>query len=89
MTGNVQAVLLGVIASLCFVAALFFLRYWRSTRDRFFLYFVAAFLMEGTNRFVAGWTGGWSEDSPVQYLVRLVSYGLIVVAIIDKNRPPR
>lgn len=89
MNGPAQAVLLGAIASLCLVAAMFFLRYWRSTHDRFFLFLVAAFTMEGFNRFVAGWTGAWSEDSPTQYLVRLASYGLIVIAIIDKNRPRR
>jgi hypothetical protein len=89
VNGHAQAVLLGAIASLCFVAALFFLKYWRSTRDRFFLFLVAAFTMEGLNRFVAGWTGAWSEDSAAQYLVRLASYGLIVIAIIDKNRPGR
>lgn len=89
MSGHAQAVLLGAIASLCLVAAMYFVRYWHSTRDRFFLFLVAAFTMEGLNRFLAGWAGAWSEDSPPQYLVRLASYGLIVIAIIDKNRPRR
>lgn len=82
-------VLLGCIAALCFVAGLLFLRYWQSSRDRFFLFFMAAFWLEGINRFLVGVTLSWSEDEPAQYLVRLVSYALILVAIVDKNRTRR
>lgn len=83
-------VLLGGIAVGSFVAGLFFLRYWRSTRDRFFLFFMLAFWIEALNRFDMAITQSWNEDdSPVHYLVRLVSYGLILVAIWDKNRPGR
>ena len=34
---NVNAVMLGAIAMASLVAALFFLRFWKNTRDRFFL----------------------------------------------------
>ena len=82
--------LLGGIAIASFVAGLFFLRYWRSTRDRFFLFFTLAFWIEAANRFDMALTDSWNEgDSPVHYLVRLVTYGLILVAIWDKNRPGR
>lgn len=80
--------LLGAIAALSFVAGLFFLRYWRSTRDRFFLFFVLAFWIEAANRVAMALAGTWNEDeSPLHYLVRLVSYLLILLAIWDKNRP--
>jgi hypothetical protein len=80
--------LLGAIAALSFVAGLFFLRYWRSTRDRFFLFFMLAFWIEAANRAAMALAGNWSEDeSPLHYLVRLASYLLILVAIWDKNRP--
>lgn len=85
----VNPLLLGAIAALCFVAGLFFLRYWRSTRDRFFLFLMSAFWIEGVNRLHIGWTGSWSEDGPTHYIVRLLAYGLIVLAILDKNRPGR
>ena len=81
-----NSVLLGCIAALCFVAGLYFLRYWQSSRDRFFLFFMTAFWLEGVNRFCVGVTASWNEDDPAQYLVRLVSYGLILLAIVDKNR---
>jgi hypothetical protein len=29
---------------------------------------------------------GPNEEAPVYYMVRLVAYGLIVAAIVDKNR---
>ena len=80
--------LLGGIAIASFIAGLFFLRYWRSTRDRFFLYFMLAFWIEAVNRIDMALTDAWNEDdSPVHYLVRLVTYGLILLAIWDKNRP--
>jgi hypothetical protein len=31
---------------------------------------------------------GWlREEAPAYYLVRLVAYGLILLAILDKNQP--
>jgi hypothetical protein len=80
-------VLLGGIAVACLTAGLFFLRFWGSTRDRFFLYFAASFLMEGVNRLVFGFLADLHEDSPIHYLVRALSYALILIAILDKNMP--
>lgn len=79
--------LMGGIAVASLVAALFFWRYWRSSRDRFFLFFTWSFLIEAVNRVAMGLTEAWTEDAPVHYVVRLLSYGLILVAIWDKNRP--
>lgn len=82
--------LLGGIAIGSFIAGLFFLRYWLSTRDRFFLFFMLAFWIEAINRVDMALTDTWNEDaSPVHYLVRLATYGLILLAIWDKNRPGR
>lgn len=78
--------LLGGIAVGCFAVGLFFLRYWRSGRDRFFLFFMLSFWIEGANRIGMALNDAWKEDSPVHYFIRLVSYGLILVAIWDKNR---
>ena len=82
--------LLGGIATASLVAGLIFLRYWLSTGDRFFLLFAASFWLEAVNRVHMGLTASWNEeDLPLHYLVRLVSYGLILVAIWIKNRPDR
>lgn len=81
--------LVGAIATASMLAGLFFLRFWKSTRDRFFLFFSMSFFIEGLNRFLLGFMGGLREEAPAYYLVRLVSYGLILVAILDKNQRGR
>lgn len=77
---------IGAIAALSFVIGCFFLRFWRVTRDRFFLLFGLSFWIEAFNRVLQGAVPAWREDMPAYYLVRLLAYGLILYAIIDKNR---
>jgi len=81
--------MIGAIAAASLVAGLFFFRFWRTTRDRFFLLFALSFWIEGVNRVMLYETVGLNEEAPVYYLIRLVAYGLILAAIIDKNRAPR
>ena len=78
--------LLGAVAMASLVAALFFLRFWRKTHDRFFLLFAAAFLLEVINRTTLAAIGSVTEEQePLFYLVRLFSFVLILIAILDKN----
>jgi hypothetical protein len=77
--------LMGAIASASFVAGLFFFRFWRDSRDKFFLYFALSFWIEAVNRVALGVFAG-SELQPVFYGVRVIAYGLIVAAILQKNR---
>jgi hypothetical protein len=78
--------LLGMISMGCLVAALFFLRFWKSTRDRFFLFFAGAFGIEAFSRAGLALTHPVFEDFPGFFLLRLASFGLILMAILDKNR---
>jgi hypothetical protein len=78
--------LIGAIAMACFTAGLFFLRFWSKTKDRFFLFFAASFLLEGINRIVLGIGGYTNEQEPYIYLIRLAAFLIILFAIIDKNR---
>lgn len=80
-----NAILAGAIAMGSLVVSLFFLRFWRSTRDRFFLFFACSFFLEGVNRVLLAMHSVSSEDSPGYYLIRLLAYGLILIAILDKN----
>lgn len=80
-----QQFLLGAIAMGSAVAALLFLRFWRQTRDRLFLYFSASFMLEAVNRALFAWNGAHSEEATLYYLVRLLAYGLILWAILEKN----
>lgn len=79
----------GAITMASLVIALFFLRFWRNTRDRFFLYFAASFLIEGLHRVYSALNDAGGEDSPLHYLIRLLAYGLILWAILEKNLPRR
>ena len=79
----------GAIGMGSFVIALFFLRFWRSTGDRFFLYFSLSFAIEALHRIVSALMFDDAEDTPLHYLVRLLAYGLILWAILEKNLPAR
>ena len=77
---------IGGIGTASFIAGIFFLRFWKASRDRFFLLFATAFWLEGAHRLVIFHWAGTDEASPFYYLIRLVAYGLIIIAIVDKNR---
>lgn len=79
--------LVGAIVVASAVAGLFFLRFWKTSGDRFFLYFSLSFFIEGGNRLLLGTLKTYSEDAPWCYLIRLLAYSLILWAIFDKNRP--
>ena len=79
----------GMIAMGSLIIGLFFLRFWRNTKDRFFLYFALSFGIEGVHRIVTTMTYDEHEESPLHYLVRLLAYGLILWAILEKNLPSR
>lgn len=82
----VDGFLLGVIFAMSITAALFFLRFWKKTRDLLFLAFAAAFLIEGVNRVSFLFLEFPNEGNPRIYLVRLLAFMLIVAAIASKNR---
>ena len=81
--------LIGGIVTASLLAGLFFLRFWRATGDRFFLLFALSFWIEGLNRLALNFFVGPNEDAPLYYLVRLFAYGLIIAAIVMKNRGTR
>jgi hypothetical protein len=80
-------ILTGAIAMASLVIALFFLRFWRNTSDRFFLYFALSFFIEGLHRVYSALNDNGGESSPLHYLIRLLAYGLILWAILEKNLP--
>jgi uncharacterized membrane protein HdeD (DUF308 family) len=68
-----------------FIAGLFFLRFWKTTGDHFFLFFSISFFLEGINRFALALTSDPNEGRPLFYFVRFCSFLLILIAIIRKN----
>jgi hypothetical protein len=80
--------LLGAIVVACGVAGLFFLRFWRRTRDRLFLIFAVAFWTLGGNWLALAFINA-DEVRTWLYAVRLAAFVLILLGIWDKNRPAR
>ena len=78
--------LLGAVAMASAIISLFFARYYRTTRDPLFLCFACAFLLEAANRSFIAFEATPSEASPVFYLLRALSYAIIVAGILWKNR---
>jgi hypothetical protein len=78
--------LVGAIAVAAFAAGLFFLRYWRSSKDPFFLYLMASFWLQAISYLIVGLTRSWNEATSAQYVVRVLAYGLILLAIWTKNQ---
>jgi hypothetical protein len=89
MIDTVNSVAMGAVAMASTVAALFFLRFWRQTGDIFFLLFSLAFAIDACSRVALGLSHVTSEEEPFFYLARLVTYGLIIAAIVHKNRPAK
>ncbi|HTR64442.1 MAG TPA: DUF5985 family protein [Terriglobales bacterium] len=81
----IGAFLLGVTAALSIVAGVFFLRFWRETRDFFFLAFAAFFFFEAGTRCALLFFQRPNEGSPWIYLIRLLALVMILVAILNKN----
>ena len=68
------------------VISLFFLRFWKETRDNLFLFFAAAFFLLLIERVCRTAFEIQTEWPPAVYLLRLVAFVAIIIGIIDKNR---
>lgn len=88
MTDNSQVVMFlsGALAMGYAIAALYFLRFWRLTRDRLFAYFTAAFILLLLQRIALSAYADHPDAEFGYYLLRLVAFGLIAFAVVDKNR---
>lgn len=85
MNPPVEAFLLGVIATAMFTIGLLFLKFWRRTRDALFLAFGAAFIIEALNNISLLFMRHPNRADTGYYLVRLVSFLLILAGILRKN----
>ncbi|CUS39131.1 conserved membrane hypothetical protein [Candidatus Nitrospira nitrificans] len=81
-----EELLLGCIIMANAVVVLFFIKYWKMTGDRFFLFFAWAFVLEAVCRVILAAYVVNSESEPLVYSIRLLAYSLILAGILDKNR---
>jgi hypothetical protein len=76
----------GTLVMASFVIGLRFLKFWKLSKDRFFIWFAVAFWV-----FAAGWiiralVPSVPEHGHWAYVPRLLAFLMIIVAILDKNR---
>ncbi|GAB4193459.1 MAG: hypothetical protein OHK0022_08370 [Roseiflexaceae bacterium] len=77
---------MGMIAMGFGVAGMFFLRFWKDTRDQLFAIFALAFFVFSLNRLGLAVIGQSNEAFTSLYVIRLIGFLFILVAIINKNR---
>jgi uncharacterized protein DUF5985 len=82
-------VLLGAVIMGDLVASLFFVRFWKITGDRFFLFFSASFIAIAVSRVVVDEGIPPFGYEPLGYMIRVLSYLFIVAGILYKNRGTR
>ncbi len=82
----------GAIVAGCLVVGLFFLRFFRRTWDRLFLFFALSFFLLAAERFMLALVAAYATSADITfwlhafpYWVRAFAYLLIIVGIIDKN----
>jgi hypothetical protein len=83
---ELHAFLNGATAMACLAVAVFFLRFWRATQDRLFMWFSFSFAILGANRVALSFVAPEAENRPYLYLLRLFAFAIIAIAVIDKNR---
>ncbi len=76
----------GVVTMGFGISSLFFLRFWKQTRDGLFLAFAAAFFLLGLVQALLALTDIPVEERSLFYFLRLAAFVLIIVAIWGKNR---
>lgn len=76
----------GMSAMACVVIAIFFLKFSKSTGDRLFVIFAIAFGLMCVTRAIVAAIGAAQLHSSYVYMIRFISYLLILGAIFDKNR---
>jgi len=89
MMTALNSVMLGAVAMASLVAALFFLRFWRQSNDRLFLWFSIAFAMDALTRLLLGLSHVSVEQEPLFYFARLATFCAIIVAVVQKNWPSK
>ena len=80
----------GAVSAGFLVAGLFFLRFWRRSRDGLFAAFAIAFWLLGLNQALLTFSSVPAEERTWLFLLRLAAFVLILAAIWRKNaRAPR
>ena len=82
-------IITGMLIAGFLIAGLFFLKFWRRTRDGLFAAFAAAFVLMALNQAIPALFGIPDEALGGVYLLRLAAFLLIIWAILRKNMARR
>lgn len=80
-----SAFVAGVLTLGFLTVGLFFLKFWRRTKDRLFLAFAVAFALLAANAAIPVLLNIPSESQSYVYLLRLAAFVLIIAAVLRKN----
>ena len=75
----------GMVAMGFIIAGLYFLRFWRRTKDQLFIVFALAFWLLAIHEVFLGLTGGTDPKQSWVFLPSLGAFGLLIMAILIKN----
>jgi type II secretory pathway component PulM len=81
-----QQLMRGALIMGCAVAAMFFARFWRESRDRLFLAFSAAFSLLAVHWAALAIVNPPAETRHQLFILRLVAFAFLIAGIVDKNR---
>jgi len=76
----------GLLTAISATIALFFLKFFRESKDRLFGFFAAAFGVLAIDWLAHGLLIPRHESQHYLFLIRLVAFVLIIAGIVDKNR---
>jgi hypothetical protein len=87
MVNNLIPFLSGIFFCASSALALAFVRFWRRSGDRLFVWFATAFALLAVERIGAVLLNVDPEArSPFAYVLRLIAFLIIILGIIEKNR---
>jgi hypothetical protein len=75
----------GMITMGFIIAGLFFLRFWRRTKDGLFVVFAFAFWLLALNQALISIPGSSRASQSWEFLPSLGAFGLLILAILIKN----
>jgi len=75
----------GMITAGFLVAAVFFFRFWRRTRDALFAIFGISFVLFAISQSLSVSFDFLHDDKTAVFVLRLFGFGLLLVAIARKN----
>lgn len=81
-----KAFIYGAVMMGSFIAGIFFLKFWKLTKDRFFAMFASAFWLFSIERWTLVFFEPIDETRTWIFIIRLFAFLLILIAVIDKNR---